>query len=49
MYMKHLFLFVIKFSCSGPEFQLFFDVTVTLNVDSSYSLFTQICLHIRTI
>jgi len=30
------------------EFQLFVDVTVTLNVDSSYSLFTEIFLHIRT-
>jgi len=48
MYVKQLFLFFIKLSCSGPEYQLFVDVTVTLNVDSSYSLFTQIFLHIRT-
>jgi len=48
MYMKQLFLFFIELSCSGPEFQLFVDVTVTLNVHSSYSLFTQIFLHIIT-
>jgi len=48
MYMKQLFVFFIKLSCSGLEFQLFVDVTVTLNVDSSYSLFTQIFLHIKT-
>ena len=36
-YMKQLFLFFIKFSCSWPEFQLFVDVTVSIHVESGYS------------